>query len=222
MIKPTKPIIFCDFDGTITDNDNIIAIMKRFAPPEWETLKDDILSQRISVQEGVGAMFSLLPSSWKEDITDFILQNARIRDGFREFVTFTKERGIPLYIVSGGIDFFVYPLLEGLVEKERIFCNGSDFSGETIRITWPHSCDDECQNGCGCCKPSIMRKLAKSGSFRIVIGDSITDLAVAKLADHVIARDFLLQKCQELHIPHTPFATFFDVIRVLEAMEVKA
>jgi len=218
----TKPIIFCDFDGTITESDNIVAIMKRFAPPEWEVLKDDILSQRISVQEGVGAMFSLLPSSQKEDITNFVLQNARIRDGFREFVAFTKERNIPLYVVSGGIDFFVYPLLEGLVEKDHIFCNGSDFSGETIRITWPHSCDDECQNGCGCCKPSIMRKLAKSGSFRIVIGDSITDLAVAKLADHVIARDFLLQKCQELHIPHTPFATFFDVIRVLEAMEVKA
>ncbi|MBY6268970.1 2-hydroxy-3-keto-5-methylthiopentenyl-1-phosphate phosphatase [Parageobacillus thermoglucosidasius] len=222
MIKPTKPIIFCDFDGTITDNDNIIAIMKRFAPPEWETLKDDILSQRISVQEGVGAMFSLLPSSWKEDITDFILQNARIRDGFHEFVTFTKERGIPLYIVSGGIDFFVYPLLEGLVEKERIFCNGSDFSGETIRITWPHSCDEQCQNGCGCCKPSLLRKLRKPDSFHIVIGDSITDLAVAKLADHVIARDFLLQKCRELDIPHTPFATFFDVIHFLETMEVKA
>lgn len=54
----TKRVIFCDFDGTITDNDNIIAIMKQFAPPEWETLKDDILAQRISVQEGVGKMFS--------------------------------------------------------------------------------------------------------------------------------------------------------------------
>ena len=145
----TKPIIFCDFDGTITDNDNIIAIMKRFAPPEWEALKEDILAQRISVQEGVGAMFSLLPSSWKEEIVDFILQNARIRDGFREFAAFTKEHDIPLYVTSGGIDFFVYPLLEGLIEKERIFCNGSDFSGETICITWPYSCDEQCQNGCG-------------------------------------------------------------------------
>jgi 2-hydroxy-3-keto-5-methylthiopentenyl-1-phosphate phosphatase len=221
MTKPTKPIIFCDFDGTITDNDNIIAIMKRFAPPEWEALKDDILAQRISVQEGVGAMFSLLPSSWKEEIVDFILQNARIRDGFREFVAFTKEHDIPLYVTSGGIDFFVYPLLEGIVEKDRIFCNGSDFSGETIRITWPYSCDEQCQNGCGCCKPSLLRKLTKPDAFHIVIGDSITDLAVAKLADHVIARDFLLKKCQELDIPHTPFTTFFDVIHFLEAMEVK-
>jgi 2-hydroxy-3-keto-5-methylthiopentenyl-1-phosphate phosphatase len=216
----TKRVIFCDFDGTITDNDNIIAIMKQFAPPEWEALKDDILAQRISVQEGVGKMFSLLPSSRKKEITDFILQTARLRDGFREFVTFTKEHDIPLYVVSGGIDFFVYPLLEGLVDKERIFCNGSDFSGETIRITWPHACDGQCQNGCGCCKPSLLRKLAVPDAFHIVIGDSITDLEVAKRADHILARDFLLDKCRELDLPHTPFTTFFDVIHFLQTMEV--
>ena len=30
-----KPLIICDFDGTITTNDNIISIMKQFAPEEW-------------------------------------------------------------------------------------------------------------------------------------------------------------------------------------------
>ena len=29
-------IIFCDFDGTITVNDNIVAIMKHFNPEGWE------------------------------------------------------------------------------------------------------------------------------------------------------------------------------------------
>lgn len=218
----TKPIVFCDFDGTITNSDNIIAVMKRFAPPEWEAIKDDILAQRCSVQEGVGRLFSLLPSSLKEEIIHFLLQTARIRDGFREFVAFLKERDIPLYIVSGGIDFFVYPLLDGLVGKDRIFCNGSDFSGETIRITWPHSCDEHCQNGCGCCKPSLLRKLAPQDATKIVIGDSITDLAVARLADHVIARDFLLEKCQEFRLPHTPFTTFYDVVAFFERIGVKA
>lgn len=218
----TKPIIFCDFDGTITTSDNIISIMKQFAPPEWEKWKDDVLAQRCSVQEGVGAMFSLLPSSLKDEIISFIVSTARIREGFREFVAFANERGIPLYVTSGGIDFFVDPLLDGLIEKERIFCNSADFSGDTIRITWPHSCDEHCQNGCGCCKPSLLRKLATEEAVKIVIGDSITDLAAAKLADHVIARDFLLEKCRELKLSHTPFTTFFDVIDFFERLEVKA
>ncbi|WP_284693518.1 2-hydroxy-3-keto-5-methylthiopentenyl-1-phosphate phosphatase [Anoxybacillus kestanbolensis] len=215
-----KPIVFCDFDGTITLNDNIIALMKQFAPPEWEAIKDDVLAQRCSVQQGVGRMFSLLPTTLKEDIVQFLLDTARIRDGFSDFVVFTNERQIPLYIVSGGIDFFVYPLLDGLVEKERIFCNSADFSGETIHITWPYACDEHCENECGCCKPSLLRKLAPKGAKTIVIGDSITDLAAAKLADHVIARDFLLEKCRELHLPHTPFTTFYDVIDALQESEV--
>jgi 2-hydroxy-3-keto-5-methylthiopentenyl-1-phosphate phosphatase len=215
-----KPIIFCDFDGTITNSDNIIAIMKQFAPPEWEAIKDDILAQRVSIQEGVGRMFALLPSRWKERITDFVLKNAVVRDGFSEFVAYTKQNDIPLYIVSGGIDFFVYPLLEGLVEKEQIFCNGSDFSRDTIKILWPHSCDEFCNNQCGCCKPSLLRKLGKNEQFKIVIGDSITDLQAAKLADHVIACDFLLEKCKELGLVHTPFSTFFDVIDFIKKMGV--
>ncbi|BBW96943.1 2-hydroxy-3-keto-5-methylthiopentenyl-1-phosphate phosphatase [Geobacillus sp. FSL W8-0032] len=213
-------VLFCDFDGTITENDNIIAIMKQFAPPEWEALKDDILAERISVQEGVGKMFSLLPSSLKGEIVDFLRGTARLREGFREFAAWTKEQGIPLYVVSGGIDFFVYPLLDGIIERECIFCNGSDFSGATIRITWPYACDGECQNGCGCCKPSLLRKLSRPDGYHVVIGDSITDVAVAKQADYVLARDFLLQKCQELGLPHAPFATFFDVMDHLQQVEV--
>lgn len=224
MTVAKKPVIFCDFDGTITNTDNIVAIMKRFAPLESEPIKNDILAQRISVREGVGKLFSLLPSSLKSEIVDFISGHAVIRDGFREFVAFTREAGIPLYVVSGGIDFFVEPLLGNAVPAERLYCNSADFGGETIRILWPHACDGECSNDCGCCKPSIIRRLAAPGDFKIVIGDSVTDLQAAKMADEVIARDFLLEKCRELGLPHQPFATFHDVIRIVQSKlkEVRA
>ncbi|HET6872122.1 MAG TPA: 2-hydroxy-3-keto-5-methylthiopentenyl-1-phosphate phosphatase, partial [Sporolactobacillaceae bacterium] len=64
-------VILCDFDGTITDNDNIIAIMKAFEPPGWEKIKDDILAEKCTVQEGVGKMFALLETSKREEITQF-------------------------------------------------------------------------------------------------------------------------------------------------------
>lgn len=212
-------VIICDFDGTITETDNIIAIMKKFAPPEWDALKNDVLSQNISIQEGVGKMFQLLPSSSKDEIVDYILEHAEIRPGFKEFVQFTKEKEIPLYIVSGGIDFFVYPLLQGLIEEDQIYCNEANFKNEMIKIEWPFSCDDSCTNECGCCKPSLIRKLTNPDQQKIVIGDSITDLQAAKLADYVIARDLLLEKCEKLELPHLPFTTFYDVIHILEKLE---
>lgn len=208
--------VFCDFDGTITEKDNIINIMKEFAPPEWDEIKNKILSQQISIQEGVGKMFSLLPSSLKEDIIKFTLENGKIRTGFQEFVDYLKKENIPLYIVSGGIDFFVQPVLEKYGPFDAIYCNGSDFSGETIKILWPYSCDDECENSCGCCKPSIMRKLEAGDTYNIVIGDSVTDLEAAKQADLVIARDLLQEKSKEMNLNYHEFETFYECIEILK------
>ncbi|SEN76776.1 2-hydroxy-3-keto-5-methylthiopentenyl-1-phosphate phosphatase [Lihuaxuella thermophila] len=216
MTSFRKRVIFCDFDGTITNNDNIISIFKHFNPPGWESIKDDILSQRISVRRGVGQMFSLLPSSRKEEIIRYAIDQAEIRPGFEEFIQYCREHGIKLLITSGGIDFFVYPILSRYaIPVEDIYCNGSDFSGETIRIVWPHPCDPHCDVDCGMCKTSVIRSYDSRLYEKIVIGDSITDLAGSKLADFTIARDYLLKKCEELGLVHQPFTTFFDVIDIL-------
>jgi 2-hydroxy-3-keto-5-methylthiopentenyl-1-phosphate phosphatase len=215
----SRPVIYCDFDGTITKKDNIIAIMKEFAPPEWDDLKNDILSQQISIQEGVGKLFALLPSTLKEDIIQFALKQAVIREGFQELLQFTKEEKIPFYVVSGGIDFFVHPILAPFGPFTEIFCNGADFSKDKIEILWPNACDDECQYGCGCCKPSVIRKLKGTDDFTIVIGDSITDLEAAKQADFVFAREYLAEKCDSLGIRYHKFETFYDCIEVIKQLK---
>lgn len=211
-----KLVLFCDFDGTITEKDNIVDIMRHFAPHGWKTIVEDILGQRITIRKGVGQLFSMIPSGRKEEITRFVLENARIREGFGEFVQFTEEQGIKLLITSGGIDFFVYPMLEPYGLTDRIYCNGSRFDKETIEITWPHSCDEHCDVDCGMCKTSIIRTYPSDQYFRIVVGDSITDLAGAKMADFTIARSFLKEKCEELNLPHTSFETFHDVIDAIK------
>lgn len=212
-----RPVVFCDFDGTITANDNIISIMKHFNPPGWSQIKDDILAQRISIREGVGRMFALLPASRRDEIVRFAVDNVQIREGFGDFVDFCRQHGIRLLVTSGGIDFFVYPVLSRFaILESNIYCNGSDFSGDVIRILWPHPCDEHCRLDCGMCKTTIVRSYPAEQHFRIVIGDNITDLAAARLADLVIARDFLLQKCAELGILHRPFETFYECMAILD------
>lgn len=211
-----NPVIFCDFDGTVTEKDNIIAIMKEFAPEGWEELKDAVLDRRISIKEGVGKLFSMLPVSLKERIIEFAVENAKIRPGFQEFLDYARKESISVYIVSGGIDFFIEPILQGYGPYAGIYCNSSDFTQETIRIQWPNRCDKDCSNDCGCCKPSIMRQIAKADAYKIVIGDSVTDLEAAKHADLVFARDYLKEKCDEMQIPHTPFESFYDCIEGLK------
>ena len=212
----SQPVIFCDFDGTVTEKDNIIAIMNAFGPKGWDELKDAVLDRTISIREGVGKMFSLLPVHLREEIIEFAVKNARIRPGFQEFLDYASEEGIPVYIVSGGIDFFIEPIIQQFGPIAGIYCNSSDFSGKTIKIEWPNNCDEQCSNDCGCCKPSIMRKLEQSGASKIVIGDSVTDLEAAKQADLVLARDYLKDKCEEWQIRHIPYETFYDCIEALK------
>ncbi|MDD9267694.1 2-hydroxy-3-keto-5-methylthiopentenyl-1-phosphate phosphatase [Paenibacillus sp. GCM10023248] len=214
-------IIFCDFDGTITVNDNIVAIMKHFNPDGWEAIVERILNKTISISQGVGAMFALLPTSRKDEIVDYAISNAVIRDGFKEFVAYCQEQGIKLLITSGGIDFFIYPLLKPFpIPHENIYCNASSFEGSAIEILWPHSCDEHCHTGCGMCKTSIIRSYDSSKYERIIIGDSITDFEGAKLVDTIFARSHLIEMCEKLGYAYYPFENFFDIMKQLEAEPV--
>lgn len=211
-----KRIVFCDFDGTITVNDNIVAIIKHFNPVGWEDIAQQTIDTKLSVREGVGRLFRLLPSSLRSEVIDFGVSNARIRDGFADFLAYCRLEGIDFYVTSGGIDFFVYPLLEPFgIPRDHIFCNSADFSGERIEIVWPHPCDGHCSNDCGMCKTTIMRRFPADEYERIIIGDSVTDFEGAKLADVVYSRSHLTSKCRELGLAHTEFETFHDIIAAM-------
>ncbi|MHA7963457.1 2-hydroxy-3-keto-5-methylthiopentenyl-1-phosphate phosphatase [Paenibacillus sp. CAU 1782] len=212
-----KKVVFCDFDGTITVNDNIIAIIKHFDPEGWKPLAEKTISTELSIRSGVGALFALLPSSMEEEVVDFGVSNAVIRDGFRQFLHYCKANDIEFYVTSGGIDFFVYPVLKPFdIPQDHIYCNGSDFSGERIAITWPHPCDGQCSNDCGMCKTTIMRRFPAEDYTRIVIGDSVTDFEGAKLADRIFSRSHLTAKCKELGLSHTEYESFHDIIAAME------
>jgi 2-hydroxy-3-keto-5-methylthiopentenyl-1-phosphate phosphatase len=210
--------VFCDFDGTITERDMIITIMEKFGAPGWETIKDQILNQEITIQDGVGQLFAGISSAKRDEIVDFVQEVAVIRPGFSEFLEFCEEQDIDFWVTSGGIDFFVNPLLAPFKIKNPIYCNASSFEGETIEILWPNACDEHCDNGCGMCKPSVLRKFPEEATFKVVIGDSITDLQAAKQADFVLARSLLLTKCQELGLQHAEFVTFYDCITVMKQL----
>ncbi|MGN7357295.1 2-hydroxy-3-keto-5-methylthiopentenyl-1-phosphate phosphatase [Paenibacillus sp. SAF-054] len=213
MTAGKKPVIFCDFDGTITLSDNIVAIMKHFKPEGYEPIMKRTVDQEISLRQGVGDMFALLSSSRKDEIVEFVLSRAGIREGFREFLEYVKQEGIEFYVTSGGMDFFIDPLLAPFdIPADHIFCNSADFSGERIEIVWPHPCQDPCHNGCGMCKTTVMRRFPEDRYERILIGDSLTDFEGAKIADMVYSRSILTDKCAELGVKHVPFGDFFDIM----------
>jgi len=215
-----KPIIFCDFDGTITETDNIFSLMTQFVPEESKKIAEAMITQTISFKDGLSAMFQLLATQQKDDIVQYLMDTAKIREGFGDFVRYAQDNNIPFYIVSSGVGFFIEPLVEKYGSFTGIYCNQADFSGKQIQLIYPNSCDQECSHfstqGCGCCKSSVMRTVAADDHFKIVIGDSLSDFEAAKQADIVLARDHLIHRCEELQIPYKPFTTFYDCLQAIE------
>lgn len=217
-----KLVLFCDYDGTITMSDNVVAVLQHFDPPGWVDLIKELVDGRKSLRTAVGEMFALFPSAMKSEIQQYVLTNAQIRPGFQHFLQWCKQEQIDYYVTSGGIDFILHPILAPFqIQPERIYCNGSSFDGERIEILWPHPCDEHCTKDCGMCKTRIIRRFPPDQYYRVLIGDSLTDFEGAKLVDHVFARSHLLTQCKQTGTSHTPFETFYDVINGLKQLVKK-
>lgn len=207
---------FCDFDGTISEQDMIGAVMMRFIPEQAEPIIAAVKAQRITVHEGVTAMFRLLPTRMYPDIVAFAQTHTVLRPGFDDFVCLCAEHGFAFTVVSGGFDFFVHPALQHLDKHiVAVHCNRLDTTGAFLDVCWDYPCDAACAGGCGLCKPSIVRRQRQASDAVIAVGDGVTDFKLAQQADYVFARDKLLAECRRIGVPHSAFNTFVDIAQVV-------
>lgn len=224
-IENRPVVVFSDFDGTITQRDVIVMIMEAFAPPVWRDIVDQILNQRtLSIKDGVTQLFQLIPASKKEDIEAFVRAEVKIRPGFETLLSFCNAEGVPFQVLSGGVDFFVHQVLASYRPRLDIFCNGASFEtgpdnpDGRIQLTMPYYDADCTQCGqCACCKISLMDRFDREKYFRVAIGDSLTDLPMARVADLTFARGQLVDYCKEEDIAVTPYEDFHDVLNALQA-----
>jgi len=142
-----RKVFLSDFDGTITEKDVIESIMKNFAPYRWKEIYNNLINGIIDIDVGIYEMFKLIPSREKDNIINWVLENIDIREGFDEFLDYLNELNIPFVILSGGIDFYIYPLLENYLPKiQKIYSNKANFNKEYINIEFIYKCDNVCES----------------------------------------------------------------------------
>ncbi len=107
------PLIICDFDGTVTMNDNIVSMMKEFAPPEWLELKDGVLSKSISIQEGVGRMFGLLAERLKRRTDRLYSEGCENTGRLFGFCLVCPVKRSPVLYRKRGMDFLCIRFWKG-------------------------------------------------------------------------------------------------------------
>ncbi len=212
-----KFAILLDFDGTVEEKNVALTLLDKFAVDDWKRYIELSARKAISFREAVEKEFECLPVDQK-GMTDFVLREVKVRDGLRELVDFCRRRKYPVEVVSGGLDFYIQPIMEtqGLGHIARN-CGIADFkSGDRLRVLYNGNmptCDFS-----GTCKCFHVERFRSLGYKTVLVGDGTSDICASEKVDYVFARRKLLDHCQKKGIAHSPFETFHDVVSVLAGM----
>lgn len=215
----SKPIIFCDFDGTITEIDVIDLILSQLAHPSWREVEQEWVRGTIGSRECLERQMALVTASEAE--LNALVDSVPIDPTFAAFYGSIRKRRIPFYIVSDGFESVIRRALGKaglggrLAFRGRVFASALQWKGGRLEARFPHV-GAECRHGCATCKVAAMKKLA-GGAFKVFIGDGLSDRFAAEAGDLVYAKGRLLAYCRDHELKARPFETFADVQADLES-----
>jgi len=216
-----KPVVFTDFDGTITQRDVTDEILAQLAHPSWREVELEWTRGLIGSRECLERQIALVDTS-VEDL-DALIDAVPIDPGFASFYLFTHQRGVPLYVLSEGFDYVIARVLKraGMLDSVRngmqVFSSALRLEGRRLIPSFPHS-SPRCEHGCGTCKAALLRRLGERKHPIIFVGDGLSDRFAVDEADVVFAKRQLLAYCQEHGKVCRPFSTFADVEQAVSGM----
>ena len=204
-------IVFCDFDGTITTEDTFVGAISPLVPEVAGRILPALFAREISLRQGVREILEAIPSDRYPEILAYAARQP-IRAGFEDFLDWLETRQIPIVVVSGGIEGMVRTVLsrpgrDGRLFSDRVASIAAmqvDTSGPQLRVSSRFEAGDELV-----AKVEVMKQYPTG--VRVAIGDSVTDIAMARAADLVFARDRLQGYLQAVGKSYEPWEDFWQV-----------
>jgi 2-hydroxy-3-keto-5-methylthiopentenyl-1-phosphate phosphatase len=200
-----KPIVFCDFDGTITAQETFVAVLKQFSPELAAELIPQMYALKITLREGVRRILESIPSSKLPEIIEFA-QSQAMRAGFPEFLDFLESKNIEFVIISGGLRVMVETVLgKQLIKKvAAIHAIDVDTTGSHLQVISSYEGETELVD-----KVKVMSLYETQQA--IAIGDSVTDLNMALNVPLVFARDRLKVYLDERQKSYIDWHDFWEI-----------
>jgi 2,3-diketo-5-methylthio-1-phosphopentane phosphatase len=202
-----------DFDGTITEQDLLDTIAQVFGDVEvYKEVDEGLDDHSLTLNEVIRREFEPVRAPLGE-VRDWVLENVRVRPGFRDVVELARERGWRFVIVSSGFRELIEPVLEreGLTGVE-LMSNSVDPDPEGWKVQFRVS--ETCEVCGQPCKRSTAAALA-DGTELVYVGDGYSDRCAAESADLVFARRGLASYLEERGVPFESFEDFHSIARRL-------
>lgn len=204
----TRSVVL-DYDGTVTESDLLDRAAKEFGDPDvYQEVEDGLDEGRLPLREVITREFSPVTAPLDE-VVAWVLEHARIRPGFAEFVSSARDAGWDVHIVSSGFHELIEPVLEREGVEVAVHANRVDPRPDGWRVDWRYP--DDCEE----CGESCKRSLLPPGEV-VYVGDGYSDRCAAEDADLVFARRGLAAYLTERGVPFEPFDDFFQIAKYLD------
>lgn len=205
--------ILCDFDGTISVEDVIDSLLDRYGRPGWEVLEQNWRAGRIGSRECMTGQVGLLEMS--RDELDEHLGELWIDHAFPDFVAHTRAAGVPMRIVSDGLDYAIHKIL-GRYGLDDLPLAANHLSPAAVPNHWQLTSPFQAA-GCrsGTCKCACAEQARAGGARTLLIGDGASDFCAADRVDFVFAKHRLIEHCRAAGIPYVAITGFEDALELL-------
>jgi 2,3-diketo-5-methylthio-1-phosphopentane phosphatase len=211
-----KPVVFLDFDGTISRVDVVDAILDRFADEDWLRVEKEWKAGRIGSRACLAAQIALVRATQAQ--VDDLLASIQIDHGFVPLLDALAATGVRSHIVSDGFDYCIGRILRGVPASHQALLAEVSVQASHLEPVAPdrwetafRHLEHECEHGCATCKPAVMAALNAAGVPSIFVGDGLSDRYAAAAADVVFAKDKLAVYCAEQGIAFHRYETLADV-----------
>ncbi len=210
-----KAALFIDFDGTICPVDISNTFFTRYA-------SDDA---QIAVQQWKQGLISSVECLRREleaykgklSLLQEFARQQPIDEGFYRLRSICDEKGIDIFIVSDGLDYYINAFLERHGVSGTVYTNTLTANGESWQLLFPFY-NEECGR-CANCKSSHVERERSKGKFIVYVGDGLSDKCAARRADIIFAKGDLARYCDENQIRYHSFSTLDEVADYISSPE---
>jgi 2,3-diketo-5-methylthio-1-phosphopentane phosphatase len=206
--------ILCDFDGTIATQDVTDSLLFRFADPSWEAIEAEWKAGHIGSRECMSRQVALIRATPSE--IDRHLDEIELDPHFAGFVRLARTSGMPLTVVSDGLDYAIRTLLlrEGLGDVPIVANHLERIGADRYRLLFPYA-EPACSAASGTCKCAVANA---ADAQTLLIGDGASDFCAGGTVDLVFAKAALLDHCRAHGLPHVPCGNFAEAQTLLAAL----
>jgi 2,3-diketo-5-methylthio-1-phosphopentane phosphatase len=204
--------LLLDFDNTITFGDVLDLVIERYSVTgRWRQWETDWQNHHISTHECLGRQIDDLRVTLDELIR--FTDDIRIDDAFGPLLFWAAANDIETSIASDNFDVVIKAMLRrrGL-PSVPIYANHLTFADDRPHASFPFR-DPSCAR-CANCKAQHLRRIA--GRTSVFVGDGLSDICPAKVADVVFAKDSLAGYLDSIGRPHRAFRSLADVLESLQ------